>query len=156
MLVILLPKMEEMLWATKAEKLATPRIHFLSDNQGVMLIMSTPQEGQYHDLFQIQLLFDELGTILKAANINLKGLFLNADPGFDSADFVVACHQQEIIANVKPNARNSASSEQQLSERRTHVFDDQLYQDRSVIEHTNAWIDSFNALLVPFEFSVKN
>lgn len=26
---------------------------FVSDNQGVMLSMSTPQEGQHHDLFQI-------------------------------------------------------------------------------------------------------
>ena len=33
---------------------------FLSDNQGVMLAMCTPQEGQHHDLFQIQELFGEI------------------------------------------------------------------------------------------------
>lgn len=43
---------------------------FLWDNQGVILSMSTPQEGQHgtappHDLFQIQVLFDELCTLLK-------------------------------------------------------------------------------------------
>jgi hypothetical protein len=27
---------------------------FLSDKQGVMLSMSTPQEGNHHDLFEIQ------------------------------------------------------------------------------------------------------
>jgi hypothetical protein len=38
----------------------------------------------------------------------------------------------------------------------THIFDEDLYRDRSVIEHANAWIDSFKALLIRFEFSVKN
>lgn len=129
---------------------------FLSDNQGVMLAMSTPQEGQHHDLFEIQELFDEICGLLKAANINLKGLFLNADSGFDSADFRAACAKEEIIANVKVNPRNSAHQQCQAYESGTHVFDEALYQDRSVIEHANAWIDGFKALLVRFEFSVKN
>ncbi len=38
----------------------------------------------------------------------------------------------------------------------THIFDEQLYKDRSVIEHSNVWIDGFKALLVRFEFSVIN
>ena len=129
---------------------------FLSDNQGVMLAMSTPQEGQHHDLFEIQMLFNEICELLKEAGINLKGLFLNADPGFDSANFVAACEKEEIIANVKENPRNSANSEPPIYESGTHVFDDELYADRSVIEHANAWIDGFKALLVRFEFSVKN
>ena len=45
--------------------------------------MSTPQEGQHHDLFEIQTLFNEICTMLKEAGISLDGLFLNADPGFD-------------------------------------------------------------------------
>ena len=129
---------------------------FVSDNQGVMLAMSTPQEGQHHDLFKIQGLFDEICSLLKEAGINLKGLFLNADPGFDSSDFVAACEKEEIIANVKENPRNSANQEPQPYESGTHIFDGELYQDRSVIEHANAWIDGFKALLVRFEFSVKN
>lgn len=135
---------------------STTNALFLSDNQGVMLAMSTPQEGQHHDLFNIQVLFDEICELLKAAGINLKGLFLNADPGFDSADFVTACEKEEIIANVKENPRNSASADTPVYESGTHVFDEDLYKDRSVIEHANAWIDGFKALLVRFEFSVKN
>lgn len=129
---------------------------FVSDNQGVMLAMSTPQEGQHHDLFQIQTLFDEICSLLKEAGLDLKGLFLNADPGFDSADFKAACANEEIIANVKANPRNSANSEQPIYQTGTHVFDGELYADRSVIEHANAWLDGFKALLVRFEFSVKN
>ena len=139
---------------------------FLSDNQGVMLAMSTPQEGQHHDLFEIQMLFNEICELLKEAGIDLKAvgrcrLFLNADPGFDSADFVEACKKEEIIANVKENPRNSANSERPVYENGTHVFDDELYLDRSVIEphrrtDANAWVDGFKALLVRLEFSVKN
>ena len=58
---------------------------------------------------------------------------------------------------MKPNPRNE-SEEQRLEpyESGNHIFDEELYKDRSVIEHSNAWIDGFKALLVRFEFSVKN
>ena len=114
---------------------------FLSDNQGVVLGMSTPQEGQHHDLFQIQTLFNEIWNLLKTARINLKGLFLNADSGFDSKEFQEVCQKEEIIANVKANSRNSANKQQEPYETGNHIFDDELYKDRAVIEHANAWID---------------
>lgn len=121
-----------------------------------MLAMSTPQEGQHHDLFEIQSLFDEICTILKKADISLEGLFLNADPGFDSDSFQEACQKENIILNVKPNPRNSTNQETELSPIGTVIFDELLYEDRTVIEHANAWIDGFKALLVRFEFSVRN
>jgi transposase len=129
---------------------------FVSDNQGVMLAMSTPQEGQHHDLYDIETLFKEICVLLEQADIQLKGLFLNADPGFDSADFHKACQKEEMMANVKPNPRNSATQPTQAYQAGTHIFDEELYRDRSVIEHANAWIDGFKALLIRFEFSVKN
>ena len=138
----------------KASK--TTNALFISDNQGIMLAMSTPQEGQHHDLFQIQELFDEICTMLKKAGINLNDLFLNADPGFDSEEFRQSCQKENIFPNIKPNPRNSKKKEQEPYERGTHIFDEQLYQDRSVIEHANAWIDGFKALLVRFEFTVRN
>lgn len=129
---------------------------FISDSRGVMLAMSTPQEGQHHDLFQIQTLFEEICTLLKEAGIKLEGLFLNADTGFDSQDFCQACQKQEIIANVKSNPRNSSYATSEPYQSGTHIFDDELYKDRSVIEHANAWLDGFKALLVRFEFTVRN
>jgi len=129
---------------------------FLSDSQGIILGMSTPQEGQHHDLFEIQTLFDEICNILKSAGINLKGLFLNADSGFDSKEFQEVCQKEEIIANVKPNPRNSANQQHEPYQSGTHIFDEELYEDRTVIEHANAWIDGFKSLLVRFEFSVRN
>jgi len=129
---------------------------FISDNQGVMLAMATPQEGQHHDLFDIQVLFEQLCDLLKQAGIKLKGLFLNADPGFDSDGFQKACEKEEIMANVKANPRNSATQKGEPYQQGTHIFDEELYRDRSVIEHANAWIDGFKALLVRFECLVRN
>ena len=118
--------------------------------------MATPQAGQHHDLFDIQALFEQICRLLKQAGLNLKGLFLNADPGFDSIEFRQVCEKQEMIANVKPNPRNTASQEKEPYQSGTHIFDEELYKDRSVIEHANAWMDGFKALLIRFEFSVKN
>lgn len=129
---------------------------FLSDNQGVMLAMSTPQEGNHHDLFQIQNLFGEICSLLEEGGISLRGLFLNADAGFDSAEFVSACESREIIANVRENPRNSTGLDQEPYQSGTHVFDAELYAHRSVVEHANAWLDGFKALLIRFEFTIRN
>lgn len=129
---------------------------FLCENQGIMLAMATPQEGQHHDLFQIQALFQEIGEILKQAGIDLNGLFLNADPGFDSEGFKQACQQEGIIPNVKPNPRNASPKDEEPYESGTPIFDEELYKERYVIERANAWIDAFKALIVRFEFTVRN
>ncbi len=142
-------------WRRKACK--TTNSLFVSDNQGVILGMSTPQEGQHHDLFEIKTLFREICDLLKKAGINLDGLFLNADPGFDSDSFREVCSEENIRANVKPNPRNQTeATKAEPYKSGTHIFDEELYRDRAVIEHSNAWIDGFKALLVRFEFSVKN
>jgi hypothetical protein len=38
----------------------------------------------------------------------------------------------------------------------TPIFDEELYQNRSVIEHSNAWIDGFKAVLVRLETTSRN
>lgn len=110
-----------------------------------------------HDLFEIESLFKEICNLLKKAGVNLNGLFLNADPGFDGENFRKVCESENIIPNIKPNPRNNSKAQNLKSyQNGTHIFDEELYKDRSVIEHSNAWIDGFKALLVGFEFSVKN
>lgn len=129
---------------------------FLTDSQGVILAMSEPQAGQHHDLFCNQELFNQLCDIAKEAGIDLSGVFLNADPGFDSATLKQACEEKEIILNVKENKRNKKQGGEESYEDGTHVFDDILYEKRFVVEQANAWIDGFKALLVRFEFSSRN
>lgn len=127
---------------------------FVCDNQGVMLAMATPQAGNHHDLFEIQTLFGHMCALPKEAGMELEGLFLNADPGFDAQALVQACDKEQIFANIKPNPRNKHDPEPYRPG--THVFDEKLYGHRSVIEHANAWIDSFKSLLVRFEFTLTN
>ena len=75
---------------------------------------------------------------------------------FDSEEFRQACQKEKVVPNVKPNPRNSANQQHEPYQNGTHIFDEELYKDRSVIEHSNSWIDGFKALLVRFEFTVKN
>lgn len=129
---------------------------FIADNQGVILAMSTPQAGNHHDLFEIKTLFNELCDLLKMAEIDLDGLFLNADPGFDSKALKELCEAKGIMLNVKPNKRNKKDKKTEVDDDDSYIFDEDLYKDRSVIEHSNAWIDAFKTLLVRFETSLKN
>lgn len=129
---------------------------YLSDSRGIMLAMATPQEGQHHDLFEIKQLFEEICQMLKEAGVDVEGLFLNADPGFDSQEFKDICEEKEIIANIKPNPRKKSPKDREPYESGTHIFDEELYKDRTVIEHANAWMDAFKMLLVRFETTVRN
>jgi hypothetical protein len=114
------------------------------------------QEGQHHDLFEIKQLFEEICQMLKEAGIDVAGLFLNADPGFDSQEFKDICEEKEIIANIKPNPRKKSPKDREPYESGTHIFDEELYKDRTEIEHANAWMDAFKILLVRFETTVRN
>jgi len=129
---------------------------FLADNNGQMLACSSPQEGQHHDLFNIQILFEELCNILSKAGIEIKGLFLNADSGFDSEEFRKICKDKEIEANIPTNLRNNNEGNIEEKKLKYQYFDEELYKHRVVIEHANAWIDSFKALLIRFETKTDN
>ena len=113
--------------------------------------MATPQDGNHHDLYDIQPLFEELCALLEAAGIDLKGVFMNADSGFDAQGFRRQCAEKAIEANIDANERNK----QLPSEENYVYFDDLLYERRFVVERMNAWIDSFKALLIRFETLIK-
>ena len=129
---------------------------FLTDSQGIILAMSEPQAGQHHDVFAIRRLFAQMCALLKEAGIDLDGLFLNADPGFDCAALKESCAQEGIILNVKENERNSKQQGKEPYEPGAHVFDEELYKERFVVEQANAWLDAFKMLLVRFEFTARN
>ncbi|WP_313578205.1 IS5 family transposase [Chishuiella sp.] len=132
------------------KKCKTSNIIFLCDNQGQMLAMSSVKSGSHHDFFEIEDVFDEIIAQLEQSDIPHKGLFLNADAGFDSDDFRNLLDKNEIIANIKINTRNSKSINKE------YYFDDKLYKRRFKIEKANAWIDSFKSLLIRFETSAIN
>ena len=124
---------------------------FLSDNQGLPLAMATPQGGNHHDLHDIERLFEELCQLLTEANVDVKGVFMNADSGFDAQPLREKCSEKQIEANIEINQRNN---KQQQSDQYVY-FDELLYTRRFVIERMNAWIDSFKALLIRFETTIN-
>lgn len=130
-------------------KARTTNALFLSDNEGQPLAMATPQAGNHNDLFDIETLFSEMCALLQEAGIDLEGVFMNADAGFDAEGLRLACSERNIEANINPNEHNTEPSAAYT------YFDEQLYRRRFTIERTNAWLDGFKALLVRYEGLVK-
>ena len=131
------------------KKARTTNTLFLADNHGQLLACATPQAGNHHDVFELPALFAELCAVLEAADIALAGLFLNADSGFDTRELRQACAARDIEANIarNPRSRNWHTEDDTF-------FDEELYRCRTVIEHANAWLDSFKTLLVRYETGV--
>src|SRR5690606_14969268 len=88
------------------KKRKTTNAHYLTDRQGIPLAISDPVSGNHNDLYNIEVQFEEITTTLEQADISVKGLFLNADAGFDSKEFRNCCERKEIQANICFNKRN--------------------------------------------------
>ena len=61
------------------------------------------------------------------------------------------CSRRDIEANIAHNPRSAPSKAAA-----DHYFDAELYRQRTAIERTNAWLDSFITLLVRYETNVEN
>ena len=104
------------------------------------MAMSEPQKGNHADLYEIKESADSIAFQLDRCGISLDGIFNHADAGFDARSFRQALDKYGIIANVCPSTRNGEPSEE-------YLFDEVMYKERSVIERTNAWMDSFRSIL---------
>ena len=139
------------------KKAKTTNALFFSDKQGLPIAMAEPQAGNHNDVHEIKSLFEQMCRLLEDAGISLKGVFMNADAGFDTAELRAVCAEKEIEANIADNPRNRET----LSEEYQY-FDEQLYKERFVIERANAWLDGFSAgsfgkgLLVRYEKKLKS
>ncbi len=126
------------------KKARTTNSLYLTDRQGVPLAMSEPVAGNHNDLFDIEVQFELVTATLEEADIPVKGLFLNADAGFDSKEFRGYCNEKQINANICYNKRNGDID-------REEYFDQELYDQRYAVERTNAWMDSHRSLLNRFD-----
>ena len=125
------------------KKSVTTNSIFLCDNKGKMIAMGSPKAGNHNDLYELEEVLKEILALLEEAGIDHKGLFLNADAGFDSQGVREYLEGKDIVANIKENPRNGGE--------RDNYFDEKLYERRFIIERTNAWIDGQKALLVRYE-----
>ncbi len=129
----------------------TTNLLFLADNTGQPLACASPQAGNHHDVFDIETSFAELCALVEEAQISLEGVFLNADSGFDAKRLREECFRRGIEANIALNPRSG-----ERDEKEDVYFDAELYRQRTAIERTNSWLDSFKTLLVRFETSAEN
>ncbi len=125
------------------KKSKTSNMLIITDAQGIPLACSQAIAGNHNDAFELVKNVDKMLSDIRLSNISTKGLFLNADAGFDTKEFRVSCFKNDIIDNIDKNKRNGEES--------NSIFDELLYKQRFVIERTNAWLDAFKALLVRFE-----
>ena len=132
------------------KKSKTTNLLIITDAQGIPVSSSSAIAGNHNDAFELDKHFDQMLYNMKQATLATAGLFLNADAGFDTYGFRTACFKNDIIANVAENTRNNKK------ETEKSLFDEQLYQNRFVVERTNAWIDGFKNLLIRFDTCVKS
>jgi len=132
------------------KKRKTTNSLYLTARQGLPLAMSEPVSGNHNDLYNIEVQFEQMTTTLEDAEIPVKGLFMNADAGFDSKELQNCCEKKQIQANICFNKRNGVPSD------RDEYFDKELYKERYNIERTNAWMDSFRTLLNRFDTTVTS
>ena len=126
------------------KKSVTTNSIFLCDNKGQMIAMGSPKAGNHNDLYEIEEVLKEILVFLEEAGIEHKGLFLNADAGFDSKSLREFLESKEIIANIKPNPRNG--------EQPDVYFDEELYKNRFKIEQANGWLDGYKGLIMRYEY----
>lgn len=124
----------------------------LSDNKGMPLCVGEPQDGKQNDLFDINRIFKGMLGVLESAEVPLDGVFLNADPGFDSEGFKKQCTDEEIELNVKANPRNTKKDTMEYT-----YFDERLYRgNRYKVEQSNAWMDAFKGTIIRYEKLTRN
>lgn len=125
------------------KKCKTSNMLIITDSQGIPLACSDPISGNHNDAHNLEKTFDKMITAIQSSNIRTDGLFMNADAGFDTIGFRNYCYKNDIIGNIDKNIRNQCVSES--------IFDELLYKCRFVVERSNAWLDSFKAIMIRFE-----
>ncbi|UTX48882.1 hypothetical protein [Chryseobacterium sp. MA9] len=85
----------------QGRKSRTSNCIFLCDNQGQMLSMGEPVSGEHYDLYNIKETFEDILDLLDEADIECKGLFLNADSGFDSKKLKDILDKKKLLKKLK-------------------------------------------------------
>ncbi|WP_295220264.1 hypothetical protein [uncultured Chryseobacterium sp.] len=71
---------------------------YLANINGISLVMSKPESNSHHDTYDISTHFMEVISVLKALEIHVDGLFMNADSDFDCHYLRTLCSHYGIIS----------------------------------------------------------
>jgi len=133
------------------KKCKTSNMLIITDKQGVPIGWSVPISGDHHDSYQLKKTASEIFKKMEQIGLNLKGLFLNADAGFDVKEFRELCEQKDIFHNIDFNKRRSKSKQND-----EYILDNELYRERFSVEQLNAWVDGFKSLRFRYETKSSN
>ncbi|MFT4567866.1 MAG: transposase [Saprospiraceae bacterium] len=92
------------------KKAKTSNMLILANKQGEPLGWSLPISGEHHDSYNLKEKASDIFKQMEAMDLNLDGLFLNADAGFDVKDFRELCESKNIFHNKDFNKRRTKFS----------------------------------------------
>lgn len=133
------------------KKAVTSNMILLTGRCGSVIACSEPIDGAHHDCFDIKRVLAKMLGDLRAKGLHTEGLFLNADPGFDSKELRELLESEGIHANIKEKKRKGQDNVHE-----GYLFDKELYSLRYCIERSNAWVDNFRQLTIRYETDVGN
>ena len=118
----------------------------LCDNAYNILAISDGIDGNHHDSYEIIANTGQMIQSLQKQQIDYHGSHLNADAAFDVQAFRIFLHEQDMIANIKQNKRNSKKNDT------LHRYmNEYIYQNRFKIEVVFAWLDTYKRIIARFE-----
>lgn len=133
------------------KKAKTSNLLIITDSNGCPIVCSDIISGNHNDAFELEKMASKMFAKMEQAGFSIKGLFLNADAGFDVQKFKELCFRKGIIYNIDSNKRNSKRVKEDVYE-----FDYELYKLRFSVEQCNAWVDGYRSMLVRHDTSAQN
>lgn len=133
------------------KKSKTSNMLILTDRQGVPVGWTDPISGNHNDSFELVKNTSKIFNIMDAMTLNYKGLFLNADAGFDVKEFRELCESKDINHNIDFNQRRGEKESDN-----DYLLDNVLYKERFSVEQLNAWVDGFKTLRFRYETKSSN
>ena len=99
---------------SRTQERKTTNAIYVTDSQGIPLVMSTPVSGSHNDVYNIFEVLSELFSELTSSALPVSGLFLNADAGFDTEQFRRGCHNTRYSQTL-PSANAEESKGRKIS-----------------------------------------
>lgn len=133
------------------KKVKTTNTLWLTSLSGLPLGFTSPLKGNHHDVFNCENRMNLLAQRLEKSKIQIEGLIVNADAGFDYTPFRRTCETLGLFLNAPIKAqKNRWLTDSDI------YFDEELYKKRYVVERTNAWMDANRTLLVRHDTSIES
>ena len=104
-------------------------------------------DGNHHDSYGLIDNTQKITDPLNRYRIDYQHSHLNADSGFDTKAFLAFIRQNNMIANIRQNNRNTKNNNKQPFRYMSRY----IYQSRFKIEVVFAWLDTYKRILVRFE-----